>query len=500
MKSKLFLFLICIGIFPMIMSGYESPRFNKVTTFKKDGKWGARINDETMLLPAYESLRWKEHKLSPGDFVFIYTENGKEGILGRYHMATLPLYDKIEKILYSPSAFIYENAGERGIRKFDYAYTYVNPSTKEIIKATDRDLDIIIPGQYKNFVVNGDIREETDAYAICQTHDNKLRIINLRDGKDYTPYFDIKKLGGNIKDVIKGKIPLKDLEINMKQHDVWNQFTKIKEKHKEYQIETAPEGFRSLGILPFYEEEEILEHTKDGRFEGVITVDGYVSIPLQYNHPDEILERDPENFPAIVHKIYIDKDNNRVKNPSQTGESYPVYYTKVADYNYSYVPVWEAVKELALARKNEKYVKIADSEIKACKEQAQKAANKANSYKRRDAIFSSISSFVSQISNMVGQNNGSSSSYQNDAEMAKTSSSSSKGKSNGNKYALNQQVNFNRDKKTYAQYDSQLAAYFAGNRPMTISEKEEAQRKMRELREKWEKQGKNIPKSQNEDR
>lgn len=87
-----------------------------------------------------------------------------------------------------------------------------------------------------------------------------------------------------------------------------------------------------------------------------------------------------------------------------------------------------------------------------------------------------------------------------DSASSSASSASRASSSKGNKYNMSEQHSYNSDKRVYASYDSMLAAYFAGNRHASISEKEEWQSKMKSLRTKWESKGKSFPHSANEDR
>lgn len=80
------------------------------------------------------------------------------------------------------------------------------------------------------------------------------------------------------------------------------------------------------------------------------------------------------------------------------------------------------------------------------------------------------------------------------------SDSSHNSKTSGNKYNLSEQQSYNRDKSIYSKYDGMLAAYFAGNRDATESEKRTWQTKMKQLREKWERKGRDFPHFPNEDR
>lgn len=72
--------------------------------------------------------------------------------------------------------------------------------------------------------------------------------------------------------------------------------------------------------------------------------------------------------------------------------------------------------------------------------------------------------------------------------------------SSTNKYNISEQQNYNRDKSTYHKYDGLLAKAFAGNSSATTSEIKEWQNKMKQLREKWEKKGRDFPHFPNEDR
>jgi len=67
-------------------------------------------------------------------------------------------------------------------------------------------------------------------------------------------------------------------------------------------------------------------------------------------------------------------------------------------------------------------------------------------------------------------------------------------------FSLSEQQSYNTDKSTYERYDSQLASHFAGNQTMSDSSVRQAQNKMKQLRKKWERKGRNFPHSQNEDR
>lgn len=81
-----------------------------------------------------------------------------------------------------------------------------------------------------------------------------------------------------------------------------------------------------------------------------------------------------------------------------------------------------------------------------------------------------------------------------------SSSSNNRSGNTGEKYNLSEQQSYNRDKSIYHKYDGMLSSAFAGNRSASKSEIESWQSKMRSLREKWEKKGRDFPHFPNEDR
>lgn len=106
-----------------------------------------------------------------------------------------------------------------------------------------------------------------------------------------------------------------------------------------------------------------------------------------------------------------------------------------------------------------------------------------------------------QIQNLNSPSVGVSSySYSNDSAASSGSTSGNKASSVGDKYNMSDQRSYNSDKSTYNKYDSMLAQVFAGNRNASASEIRNWQSKMKDLRTKWESQGKSFPHSSNEDK
>jgi len=81
-----------------------------------------------------------------------------------------------------------------------------------------------------------------------------------------------------------------------------------------------------------------------------------------------------------------------------------------------------------------------------------------------------------------------------------SNSDDSKSRSDSKGFSLSEQQNYNRDKATYERYDSMLAQVFAGNRDASPSDVRSWQKKMKQLRKKWEAKGKSFPHSSNEDK
>lgn len=112
------------------------------------------------------------------------------------------------------------------------------------------------------------------------------------------------------------------------------------------------------------------------------------------------------------------------------------------------------------------------------------------------AVLGTMTDTYMQYQDMRNQANGD---YSSDDSSYSTGSSSGSGSSSGGKgFSLSEQQAYNRDKATYERYDSELAKFFAGNAPNY--DKAGAQRKMKQLREKWEKKGKSWTKVPNETR
>lgn len=111
---------------------------------------------------------------------------------------------------------------------------------------------------------------------------------------------------------------------------------------------------------------------------------------------------------------------------------------------------------------------------------------------------------IQQVGNtlsQIGQSIDTSGSYNVMQDNGTYSGSASSSKSqNSNKYNIGEQNSYNTDKRTWGNYDSMLAAHFAGNKPATKNDVRQWQQKMSSLRSKWTSKGKSFPSSSNENR
>ncbi len=72
--------------------------------------------------------------------------------------------------------------------------------------------------------------------------------------------------------------------------------------------------------------------------------------------------------------------------------------------------------------------------------------------------------------------------------------------SSSDRLSLSENQSYNTDKRTYANYDSMLSAYYAGVRNASSSEVSQWKQNMKRLRTKWESKGKSFPHSENENK
>lgn len=111
------------------------------------------------------------------------------------------------------------------------------------------------------------------------------------------------------------------------------------------------------------------------------------------------------------------------------------------------------------------------------------------------AVSESTSTFVNNYNQYQQSVNGGSSYYESDSGSSYGDSYSGNSSKGGNDFSLSEQTAYNRDKRTYSNYESQLSKIIYGNSSASQSEIKNIRQKMKSLRLKWEKKGKSFPKS-----
>lgn len=495
MKNVIFLLLlICADALSSLAQ--ETTEFGKIEPFEEHGKWGLKINGEVILLPMFEFIR-------PDGNYFIFKENGKEGVMSSRSILCPAVYDNILKIYDTHDIVIYETEAGRGVQQFKVP-KFVD-SSNNIVDGTKFVMNIE-PGQYKDFILSPDAKPGSSLfYAVCETHNGEFRIIDIY-GNDMTPYYDLKKLKGNIKDVLEGKIPLSDLRVNAYVSDIEKNFKKAYKKHPEFYYFNHP-YLRKIKDKEELSEKNAIATISAGPYQGFITEDGFVSIPILYSDAEEVLKRDPSNLYALNYLLFKNYRYECPKMPdtmfmdsNQRFDAYHQYHAERYEFYSAYIPVWEKMLALARKKKEKAFIDLFSGRLAGCRELTDESYKELRGYDKVAAVTGTLDSVARNLMNTASVFNESTSSgspgYSANA-MVSDSASFSAGV---DKSSLSEQTSYNRDKKTYERYDSQLSSHFAGNQTMSISSVKDAQNSMRSLRTKWESKGKSFPHSTNEDR
>ncbi len=497
MKSFLFLlFSLCTFVSSSFAQGTTD--FGKVEPFEQDGKWGLKINGEVCFLPSFDAI-------NPYGNYFIFKENGKEGVMSKRSILCPATYDKILSVDSDNDIIVYETEAGRGVQQFKTP-KYVDLSNN-IVDGSGYAMNIC-PGQYKDFFLNTDTKEDYIlSYAVCETHDGSFKIIDIF-GNDMTPYYDLKKLKGNIKDVLAGKTQLSDLKVKTPVSDITNNFRKTYQKHPEFYHSHHP-YLRKIVDNSKLDDKNAVATISAGPYSGFITEDGFVSIPLQYPTAEEVLKRDPANLYALNHLLYDDYRKNSPDMPdtflmdsNQRFDAFQKYYNEEYAFYSSYIPVWEKLLAIAKSKNEKNFIDLFTKSLESCRARADEAHREVRKYGRVASITGSLNSIAQGLMNTTSmlKINPSSSTADAAYSINTTASDGTSSMATSDRSNLSEQTTYNRDKRTYERYDSQLAAHFAGNQTMSASSVRDAQNSMRSLRAKWESRGKSFPRSANEDR
>lgn len=497
MKKFLFL-LFCICTFVSCLFAQESTEFGKVEPFEQDGKWGLKINGEVCFLPSFDAIR-------SDSYYFIFRENGKEGIMSDRSILCPAIYDRILSVNGSYNIVIYETEAGRGVQQFKTP-KFVDLSNN-IIDGSKYVMNIY-PGQYKDFILSPEAKAGSSLfYAVCQTHDGTFRIIDIY-GNDMTPYYDLKRLRGNIKDVLAGKIPLSDLKVKTYVSDIEKDFMKTYKKHPEFYYFNHP-YLRKIVDDSRLNEKNAIATISVGPYEGFITEEGFVSIPLQHSSAEEVLRRDPSNLYALNNLLFDEYEKKTPKMPdtflmdsNQRFDAFHEYYKEEYAFYSFYIPVWEKMLAIAKSKNEQNFTDLFTKRLERCRTRADEAHREVEKYGRVASITGSLNSIAQGFINTASLFEASPSSASADTgySINTTLSEGSSSPAASDSFKLSEQTAYNRDKKTYERYDSQLAAHFTGNQTMSPSSVKDAQDSMRTIRAKWESRGKSFFRSPNEDR
>lgn len=485
--------------------------WNQAYTFEKDGKWGLMVNEEVCLLPTFESLR-------PFGNYFIYTDNDREGILDKNRIITPAIYDKIDGVfnVRGLTYVSYSNDGETGLKLLGKVRKYID-LTDHVHSDTIPDVEILPPGKYSGYKTLRGINDKDSGenILICTDEQGNIYIVDLENGANITPYFDLKKLGGNIKDVLKGKKPYSKLRISRHNYQLANDIEKVLKKHPELKrkIPALPQYSRVITQQSMYTSEEVLDSITIGEYEGVITKDGYISIPLQYSKNEDLRRRNPANIMVFINNLNEEMEKYSHRLPDTWGlsseasfEAYREYYNKETGFYETCISAWEKLKEFANNRQDASQMikETIDDRISYLQSKYDEVASEARKFNSVASVTGAMNGLANNLRSIAGaMQSGKSSGSHSDYEIGgdysanlsePTATSDDKG------FSLSEQTSYNRDKRTYESYDSQLSSHFAGNAVMSQSSVNKAQSEMKRLRSKWESRGKSFPHLPNEDR
>lgn len=394
------------------------PEFGEVYPFKdtETQKWGLKINGEICMQPGFDSIAPLN-----GTNMFSYFDNefpGQAGIISKNDII-LPVgtYDKI--LLQSSKMVIFEKNGEIGLDLLRPIKVYRKIGDDEIIKV-ETDAHPIKPGEYEDLKFIGN--PEYPHIVIAQKSKNDLRLICLDNGFDYTPFYPIKKLGGNIKQVIEGKLPLEKLEIKKYISDLLKDLRKISEKNNIEYLE-IPEGFFALES-----ESNALSQVVDtitvGNFIGTINEIGAINFSPDYYLIDNYGRLFPNNPYVIVHNFDEWSIENKPRSANTFGmdsnqrfDAYREEANRKVAYYQAIIPFWEKLKNHieTIGWTDDPIYQKVKYEIDFSQEELEENQSEADSYNKTAAITQAMNNFANLLLNISysSQSDANSSSYNN---------------------------------------------------------------------------------------
>ena len=492
----------------------EAISWGKPYVFQKDGKYGLMVNEEVCVLPTFD-------KITEGrNDVFIFTdESGNQGVLTVEGVIVPAIYDEIIRVTNISNYLgnkrkiyiIYKSGDEYGLM-MPAKIERKRLKSGELIIDTLPEVQILPPGDYSDFKFLSETRGDTDGdLIICRDGNNNINLIDLSSSINITPYYDITKLGGNIKDVIKGKTPYSQLKTKRYNYQIQEDISKIFKKHPE--LYDMKQSYRNneLVRMDLYRPEEIMDTITQGKYRGVITTDGVLTIPLEYSAEEDVLARNPTNL--MVLKERLDSEMYKYKpkmgstdwlSSEQRFEVYRKYYNELYQYYNTCVPAMEKLRDYAEScpEASDVIKNSIDESVASLRISREEAGREAGKYNNMASVTGVLNNLAATLNDVASaMNTNTSAAEESQAGYFRSSRTSSAASKSNDKdgFSLSEQTSYNRDKKTYDRYDSQIAAHLAGNQVMSQSSFDNAKQKMKSLRAKWEARGKSFPHSSNED-
>lgn len=469
-------------------------------TYKDEGTglYGVKYQDETVIIPQYAELRGV-NKVAL--FAYRDAETDKWGLVSTYDIITPPIYDSIEIVEGKSSDKVFADVSLNGkhgllsplgneILPLEYdsiGQPYWDPDVLEYKWGKNKVYPRVFPvkknGQWQivtfyNAVVVDNFPAELLENGSIKS-DIKDKVLKDLIGKPYKELVKRAKKDESIATMIekndRGDLRYADFaaprwpnpEIPSTDIEIYGQKGKVNELGVIW-VENDFNIGRCIPSLNPYNIYKMLERLKENAPKTI----GYA----WYQNYDPTMQQEIDASQKNVNDYYINGLTDIAQVCKASGLEDSEFYNWV-------INDLKQRGEITITLER----KLADD------------AAKIEWESRVDAISNSIVGALNSAMSVL-ENAESNAASSSDSTSSSASSSSRTSASKGNKYNMSEQHSYNSDKRVYASYDSMLAAYFAGNRHASISEKEEWQSKMKSLRTKWESKGKSFPHSSNEDR
>lgn len=450
---------------------------------EETGLYGIKYQDQVVMLPYFEDLKGENRS-----GIFIYTDGDKSGLFSINGFVTPPVFDKIKQ---GVDLFISTWFGTIGDKWY-------------LIK---KDGLIEMPFECEdvfNIQYLGDKGKQKRISYILKPKGGKWSIFSI-GGLDLLPE------NGLSEDFLEHY--LHELNYEKKIDKARNQFDKYyKEAKKDGSIKDKL--FFNEEIQAIYDRHMGNSSYPDpsipnipieiGRFEGFVNELGIISIPIIYDRPQQVLERDPQNIYALEAVWEKDIPGYETLSIFADLKEYEEKRQLNAERNYNSALLYAKLAELALEQGFDpdcplvlKY--LSKSNVEGAKRKLDNivAENQRNQQRRAtiDAVGNSLMNIINSSAEAYATTQGNNFSDFDPTDMKVSNfSNSSLKQSSKNNQNVSEQMRCNADKRVYERYESMLSkAKASGN--ASVSEMDEWKSKMSALRLKWEKKGYSFPHS-----